>query len=79
MGFIKYHLMKHFNKNISAVKIYWRKRIVETDEKKVASYDSGNDTWMFYKSAKLVETKVEESMDNWLSKRERTDPPSESE
>jgi ribosomal protein L11 len=79
MGFIKYHLMKHFNKNISAVKIYWRKRIVEMDGKKVASYDSGTDTWMFYKSAKLVETKVEESMDNWLSKRERTDPPSESE
>ena len=26
---------------------------------------------MFYKSAKLVETKVEESMDSWLSKRER--------
>jgi hypothetical protein len=72
--------MKHFNKkNISAVKISWRKRIVEMDGKKVASYDSGTDTWMFYKSAKLVETKVEESMDNWLSKRERTDPPSESE
>jgi hypothetical protein len=71
--------MNHFNKNISAVKIYWRKRLVEMDGKKVASYNPENDEWVFHKSAKLVESKVKDSMDLWLSKREAKDPPSESE
>ena len=79
LGFIKYHLMKHYNKNVNAVKIYWRKRLVEMEGKKVASYSHESDSWVFYKSAKIVEPKVKESMDLWLAKREKTDPPSESE
>ena len=79
MGYIKYHLVKHFNKNLHAVKIYWRKRVVEMEGKKVASYNQETDEWVLYKSAKLVESKVKDSMDLWLSKREKNDPPSESE
>ena len=79
LGFIKFHLMAQFKKNVNAVKIYWRKRLVEMDGKKVASYNHENDEWVFYKSAKLVESKVKDSMDLWLSKRETNDPPSESE
>ena len=79
MRFIKYHLMKHFHKDVKSVKIYWRKRLVEMDGKKVASYNQEKDEWVFYKSAKSVESKVKDSMDLWLSKRETNDPPSESE
>jgi hypothetical protein len=79
LGFIKFHLMAQFKKNVNAVKIYWRKRLVEMDGKKVASYNHENDEWVFYKSAKLVEPKVKDSMELWLSKRETNDPPSESE
>ena len=46
--------------------------------RKVASYDPENDTWSYHKSAKVVETKVEQSMQAWLAKRERADAPSES-
>ena len=49
------------------------------DDKKVGSYDSGTEVWTFYKSVKLVEAKVKESTDKWVSEREKTDPPSESE
>ena len=79
MGYIKCHLVKHFNKNLDAVKIYWRKRVVEMEGKKVASYNQETGEWVLYKSAKLVESKVKDSMDLWLSKREKNDPPSESE
>ena len=51
---------------------------VEMDGKKVALYKHESDEWVFYKSAKLVELKVKESMDQWLSKRNTSDPPSES-
>ena len=79
LGFIKFHLMAQFKKDVHAVKIYWRKRLVEMDGRKVASYNHENDEWVFYKSAKLVESKVKDSMELWLSKRETNDPPSESE
>ena len=71
--------MEHFKKNINAVEIYLRTRIVEMDGKKVASCNQETDEWLLYKSATLVESKVKDSMDLWLSKREAKDPPSESE
>ena len=77
LGYIKHHLMLHFNKPVSDIKINWRRRFVEMGGKKVAYYDAG--TWVFHKSAKVIETKVNEAMEKWTSERETTDPPSESE
>ena len=78
MGFLKYHLMKQFNKNKEDIKIFWRRRYVEMNGKKVASYHLETDAWSYHKSAKMVEGKVEESMQAWFAKRERADAPSES-
>ena len=77
LGYIKHHLMSFFNKPVSDIKINWRRRFVEMGGKKVASYDAG--TWVFHKSARVIEIKVNEAMEKWTSERETTDPPSESE
>ena len=76
LGFIKHHLMDHFQKGVKDVKINWRRRDIEMGNKKVAAYE--NDSWSFHKSAKIVEPKVNESMAKWLSERDSAAPPSES-
>ena len=78
LGFLKFHLMAQFKKKKEDIKILWRRRYVEMNGKKVASYDSETETWIYHRSAKAVEGKVEESMQAWLADREHAEPTSES-
>ena len=78
LGFLKFHLMAQLRKTKEEVKIVWRRRYVEVNGRKVASYNAGDGSWTYHKTAKLVEAKVTESMETWLAKREQTDAVSES-
>ena len=76
MGYIKHHLMSHYNKTKENIKINWRKRYVEMNGKKVASLANG--TWSYHKTMKPVEQLVEASINAWMESRDSADPPSES-
>ena len=78
LGFLKFHLMAQLRKTKEEVKIVWRRRYVEVNGRKVASYNADDGSWTYHKSAKLVEAKVTESMETWLAKRAQTDAVSES-
>ena len=41
-GYIKHHLMAHYSKDTSDVRINWRKKYVEMNGKKVASFSNGH-------------------------------------
>ena len=76
MGYIKHHLMGHYNKTAEDIKINWRKRYVEMNSKKVASFANG--TWSYHKTMKPVEKLVETSINAWTESRASADPASAS-
>ena len=77
LGYVKHFLMKHYNKAPSQIRIHWKKHIVEMDGKKVVSHEDGS--WKYSKSASIVKEKVDIAIAEWIAKREKPEPPSESE
>ena len=76
LGYIKYHLIADAKKDKSEVKIHWDKKMIEVNGKKVAWHTGGE--WKYTKLTKTIQDAVNKSVERWVAKRTKQDPPTDS-